>query len=307
MIAAGDAEIVVAGGMESMTKAPYLLPGARGRLPPRRRHARRLDDVRRAHLRLRPLRDGPGHRALQPADATSPASARTPSPRPPTSGRRPRPRTAGSPRRSSPVEVPQRKGDPIVVDTDEGVRPGTTPESLGRAAPGLRPRTAPSRPATPRRSPTAAQRSSSPRPPRRPSSGSRPLGEFVGYGQVAGPDTSLLLQPANAITKAAMPGRRRCRRHRPLRDQRGLRGGRPRLGRRARDRRGQAERQRRRDRPRPPGRDVGHPPRADRPARAAPPRWRGWPPSALCGGGGQGDAPDLPFAAFEPGEGRGSQ
>src|SRR5207244_7390704 len=29
MIAAGDAEIVVAGGMESMTKAPYVLPGAR--------------------------------------------------------------------------------------------------------------------------------------------------------------------------------------------------------------------------------------------------------------------------------------
>src|SRR5690606_4458144 len=31
-----------------------------------------------------------------------------------------------------PVEVPQRKGDPVVVDTDEGMRPGTTPESLGK-------------------------------------------------------------------------------------------------------------------------------------------------------------------------------
>src|SRR2546429_1960997 len=31
MIAAGDAEVVVAGGMESMTKAPYLLPEARAR------------------------------------------------------------------------------------------------------------------------------------------------------------------------------------------------------------------------------------------------------------------------------------
>src|SRR3954463_10675446 len=30
MIASGDADIVVAGGMESMTSAPYLLPGARG-------------------------------------------------------------------------------------------------------------------------------------------------------------------------------------------------------------------------------------------------------------------------------------
>ena len=34
-----------------------------------------------------------------------------------------------------PVEVPQRKGDPLVVDTDEGVRPGTTAESLGELRP----------------------------------------------------------------------------------------------------------------------------------------------------------------------------
>ena len=34
-----------------------------------------------------------------------------------------------------PVEVPQRKGDPIVIEADEGIRPGTTAESLG----GLRP------------------------------------------------------------------------------------------------------------------------------------------------------------------------
>ena len=35
MIGAGEAEIVVAGGMESMTQAPYLLPGRPGRLPHR--------------------------------------------------------------------------------------------------------------------------------------------------------------------------------------------------------------------------------------------------------------------------------
>ena len=37
-----------------------------------------------------------------------------------------------------PVSVPQRKGDPLVVDTDEGVRPETTAESLGKLRPGLR-------------------------------------------------------------------------------------------------------------------------------------------------------------------------
>ncbi len=58
-----------------------------------------------------------------------------------------------------PVPVPQRKGDPILVETDEGVRPGTTAESLG----GLRPAfdgPATSPPATPRRSPTAPRPSS---------------------------------------------------------------------------------------------------------------------------------------------------
>ena len=34
-----------------------------------------------------------------------------------------------------PVSVPQRKGDPLLVDTDEGVRPETTAESLGKLRP----------------------------------------------------------------------------------------------------------------------------------------------------------------------------
>ena len=37
-----------------------------------------------------------------------------------------------------PVSIPQRKGEPILVETDEGVRPGTTLESLGRAQAGVR-------------------------------------------------------------------------------------------------------------------------------------------------------------------------
>ena len=35
----------------------------------------------------------------------------------------------------APVAIPQRKGDPMLVDTDEGVRPGTTTESLGKLRP----------------------------------------------------------------------------------------------------------------------------------------------------------------------------
>ena len=110
-------------------------------------------------------------------------------------------RTGGSPRRSSPVEVPQRKGDPLVVDTDEGVRPGTTAESLAALRPAF----------DPEGTITAGNASqisdggaavivmSEARAAR---AGIAPLGELVAYGQVAGPDASLLSQPANAIAAA---------------------------------------------------------------------------------------------------------
>jgi acetyl-CoA C-acetyltransferase len=47
----GDAEIIVAGGMESMTNAPYIAAGAR-RLPARQRHYGRRDDPRRLMVRV---------------------------------------------------------------------------------------------------------------------------------------------------------------------------------------------------------------------------------------------------------------
>jgi acetyl-CoA C-acetyltransferase len=100
-----------------------------------------------------------------------------------------------------PVEVPQRKGDPLVVDTDEGVRPGTTVDSLG----GLRPafdkagnitagnasQISDGGAAVIVASKAAAERL-----------GLATLGEVVGYGQVAGPDPSLLTQPSRAINTA---------------------------------------------------------------------------------------------------------
>ena len=100
-----------------------------------------------------------------------------------------------------PVNVPQRKGDPIVVDTDEGVRPGTTVESLASLRPafdkaGHRHRR--QREPDLRRRRRGRGRLGRRRRARRIT----PLGEVVGYGQVAGPDASLLLQPANAARKA---------------------------------------------------------------------------------------------------------
>ena len=109
----------MAGGMESMSNAPYLLEkGAHG-LPDGQRHARRLDD------QGRPLGPVQGHphgqlrRDVRGASTTSRARSRTPSRSSRTGARRTRRRRASSPTRSSPVEVAAEEGRPAQVDADE--------------------------------------------------------------------------------------------------------------------------------------------------------------------------------------------
>ena len=274
MIAAGDAEIVVAGGMESMTQAPHLLPGARAGF--RLGDATLVDSMMHDGLTCAFDQCAMGLSTERYNQASrhhpgAPGRLRRRLPR--EGGRGGQGRAAGRGDRPGRA-CPSARATRCVFDTDEGVRPGTTAESLGGAAAGLRQGRAPSPPATPRRSPTAGPRSSSCPGPRPTSSGVTPLGEFVSYGQVAGPDASLLHQPSRAISQALGKARVVGRRRRPLRDQRGLRRRRPGLGRRARHRRGAAQRERRGHRPRPPGRHVGHPGGADRPLRAAPARRR---------------------------------
>ncbi len=99
----------------------------------------------------------------------------------------------------APVEIAQRKGDPIVIDSDEGVRPGTTTESLSKLRPafskdgtitaGNASQISDGGAAVIVASRAAAERL-----------GLTPLAELVGFGMVAGPDTSLLHQPSNAIS-----------------------------------------------------------------------------------------------------------
>src|SRR4051812_37457184 len=201
MIQAGDAEIVVAGGMESMTNSPHLLPGARAGF--------RIGDTA--------LVDSMMYDALFCAFDVCAMGAGTEKY---ASGEKiARERqddlAAKSHERASnaakegrfadeivPVEVPQRKGDPIVIDTDEGVRPGTTPESLaklrgafaadGTISAGNASQISDGGAAVIVMSKAAADRL-----------GVQPLGEVVGYGQVAGPDPSLLHQPSRA-TQAAL-------------------------------------------------------------------------------------------------------
>ena len=182
------------------------------------------------------------------------------------------------------MHVPQRKGDPLLVDTDEGVRPGTTAESLGALKPAFdKNGTITAGNASQISDGGAAVIVMS--ADKAKELGIAPLGQIVSYGQVAGPDTSLLTQPSRAIAKAAKKAGLDLERHRPLRDQRGLCRRRPGLGGRSGDRRGQDQRERRRHRPRPPGRHVGHPggarPRCSSCVGAAPAR-RQWPSAAAA-------------------------
>jgi acetyl-CoA C-acetyltransferase len=200
LIAAGEADIVVAGGMESMTKAPYLLPGARagyragdGTLVDSMMYDGlycQFDHCAMGLSTEQYNREAKISRAAQDSFAALSHE---------------RAATAIKDGRFAdeivPVSVPQRKGDPVVVDTDEGVRPGTTAESLGALKPAFdKDGTITAGNASQISDGGAAVVVTS--RARAEALGVAPLGEVVSYGQVAGPDASLLLQPANATAQA---------------------------------------------------------------------------------------------------------
>jgi acetyl-CoA C-acetyltransferase len=201
MINAGDADIVVAGGMESMTNAPYLLPNARA--------GYRMGD--------QTVIDAMLYDALWDAFDKVPMGAGTEGytgQKSEITRERQDAFAAASHERAAAaikdgrfndeivgVSVAQRKGDPVVIETDEGVRPGTTVESLAALRPafskdgtitaGNASQISDAGGAVIVMSRAAAERR-----------GATPLGEVVGYGQVAGPDTSLLTQPSRATKRA---------------------------------------------------------------------------------------------------------
>jgi len=100
------------------------------------------------------------------------------------------------------VPVAQRKGDPVIVDTDEGVRGETTAESLASLRPAFeKDGTITAGNASQISDGAAAVLVMSEE--RAKALGLSPIGELVSYGQVAGPDASLLTQPSRAIALAA--------------------------------------------------------------------------------------------------------
>jgi acetyl-CoA C-acetyltransferase len=201
MIDAGDADIVVAGGMESMTSAPHLLPASRAGYP--------VGDVTmvdsmmadgltcaidRCSMGLSTQNSLDGFASLTRAAQDEFAAM--------SHERAARAQKDGLfDDEIVSVEVPQRKGDPIIFSADEGVRPDTSAESLG----GLRAAFSKDGTITAGNASQISDGASAIVLASRAKADELGLparAEFIAYGQVAGPDTSLLLQPANAIRKA---------------------------------------------------------------------------------------------------------
>ena len=200
MISSGEADIVVAGGMESMTNAPYLAMGARSGF--RFGDVQLLDAIQRDGLWCafdaclmglgteryaagdisRDVQDDLAMKSNQRAAAAIAAG-----------------RLADE---IVPISIPQRKGDPLVIDSDEGVRASTTMESLGSLKPAFdKDGTVTAGNASQISDAGSAIVMMSKREAER--RGVKPLGEFVSYGMVAGPENaSLLHQPSRSIMKA---------------------------------------------------------------------------------------------------------
>lgn len=200
MIQAGDADIVIAGGMESMTNAPYIASGARGGF---RYGNTELKDAIIADglwcafdsclMGLGTERYTAGNISRQQQDDLAMKSNQ-------------RAAAAIAAGRLADeiisVSIPQRKGDPLVISNDEGVRADTTMESLG----GLKPAFDKDGTIT---AANASQLSDGGSAVVMMSErfvkdrGIQALGQVVSYGMVAGPDSaSLLTQPSRAILKA---------------------------------------------------------------------------------------------------------
>jgi acetyl-CoA C-acetyltransferase len=200
MIAAGEADVVVAGGMESMTNAPYLAAGARSGF--RYGNAELADAIIKDGLwcafdaclmGVSTERYTAGGISREAQDELAVKSNE---------------RAAAAIKDGRfeaeivPVAVPQRKGDPLLVETDEGVRPGTTMESLGALRPAFEKEGTITAGNASQISDggSAVVMMSKAETERR---GVEPLGEFVSFGMVAGPDNaSLLHQPSRAILAA---------------------------------------------------------------------------------------------------------
>jgi acetyl-CoA C-acetyltransferase len=200
LIGAGEFEVVVAGGMESMTNAPHLLPKSR------QGYKYGSIEVLDA-MAYDGLTDAFDHVAM--GESTERYNARLGIGREEQDefAARSHQRAAEAQKNGlfddevTAVEIPQRKGDPIVVRDDEGIRADTTVESLSRLKPAFAKDgtiTAGSSSQISDGACTVVVMSRA----KAAELGEPVLAEIGAQGVVAGPDNSLQSQPANAIAKA---------------------------------------------------------------------------------------------------------
>lgn len=200
LIRAGEFDVVVAGGQESMTNAPHLLPKSRegykyGAVQmvdamaydgltdtfegiamgeSTEKHNTRLGIAREAQDEIAAL----SHQRAAAAQKNGVYEAEI-----------------------TPVEIPQRKGDPVLFSEDEGIRGDTTAESLGR----LRPAFAKDGTITAGSSSQISDGAAAVvvmSKARARELGLEWIAEIGAHGNVAGPDNSLQSQPSNAIRHA---------------------------------------------------------------------------------------------------------
>ncbi|MFG2625499.1 acetyl-CoA C-acetyltransferase [Streptomyces sp. NPDC048473] len=200
LIRAGEFDIVVAGGQESMTNAPHLLPKSRegykyGAIEMLDSMA--YDGLTDAYENIPMGESTEKHNTrlgLNRADQDE-------------IGALSHQRAAAAQKNGifeaeiTPVEIPQRKGDPVLFAKDEGIRPETTAESLGKLRPaftkdgtitaGTSSQISDGAAAVVVMSKTKAEEL-----------GLDWIAEIGAHGNVAGPDNSLQSQPSNAIKHA---------------------------------------------------------------------------------------------------------
>jgi acetyl-CoA C-acetyltransferase len=200
LIRLGEHDVIVAGGMESMTRAPHLLPNSRAGFkygPVEMQDSMALDGLTDAfdHLSMGESTENSGRKlGITRAEQDEFAAAS-------------HQRAAAAAKNGLfaaeivPVPIPQRGGEQLTVTEDEGIRPGTTVEMLAKLKPafskdgtitaGTASQISDGAAAVVVMSAEAAART-----------GATVLAEIGAHGNVAGPDNSLQSQPSNAIKRA---------------------------------------------------------------------------------------------------------
>ncbi len=200
LIRAGEFDIVVAGGMESMTNAPHLLRG--------QREGFKYGDVTLLdHMAFDGLSDA--YDEVSMGESTDRHSRRYGVTREEQDafGAASHQKAAAAQKNGvfaeeiTPVEVPQKRGEPVVVSEDEGIRPDTTPQTLAKLRPAFGAEgTITAGTSSPISDGAAAVVVMS--KTRAEQLGLTWLAEIGAHGNVAGPDNSLHSQPARAIRHA---------------------------------------------------------------------------------------------------------